>query len=300
MLTFRSLIKAVASGMPLPKFVNEPDYFGALTGSLVEVIKCDTNDLIVPAQSEVVLEGTISKDKTAIEGAMGEYHGFLFPEKKSAQPVFTVNAITYRSNPIVPISVAGRSPDETHTVWALSICAEVLDLLQQQGLPITKAWCPYESKAIWYVFQVDRKRLVEMKTTPESFCRQVGEVIFTSKPGRFVPKVFIVGDNIDPADLHEVVWAEATKAQPKANDFFFVGNYPTYKLVPYATHGPNPNDPQAKIVRLCMLPAEFETLDLPWHEASFRGSYPEEVKRKVLENWQAYGYEGEHHDPINI
>ncbi|KAJ6116214.1 3-polyprenyl-4-hydroxybenzoate decarboxylase [Penicillium sp. IBT 18751x] len=49
-----------------------------------------------------------------------------------------------------------------------------------------------------YVVQVDRKRLVEMKTTPETFCRQVGEVVFSSKPGRFVPKIFIVGDNIDP------------------------------------------------------------------------------------------------------
>ena len=110
-----SVLKAVASGMPLPKFVNEPDYVGAPTGSPIEVIKCDTNDLVVPAQSEVILEGTISKDETAIEGAMGEYHGFLFPEKISPQPGFTVDAITYRSNPIVPISVAGRSPDETHT-----------------------------------------------------------------------------------------------------------------------------------------------------------------------------------------
>ncbi|QKX55216.1 uncharacterized protein TRUGW13939_02308 [Talaromyces rugulosus] len=281
---------AVASGMPLPKFVNEPDYVGAITGVPVEVIKCETNDLVVPAQSEVVLEGTISANETALEGPMGEYHGFIFPDKKSPQPVMTVNAITYRSNPIVPISVAGRSPDETHTVWALSICAEILDLLQQADLPITKAWCPYESQAIWYVVQVDRKRLVEMNTTPETFCRQLGEVVFSSKPGRFVPKIFVVGDNIDPSDLHEVVWAEATKSQPQDSDFFFVGNYPTYTLVPYATHGLNPHEPQAKVVKLCMLPAEFETLDRPWVEASFRASYPEEIKRKVLDNWRAYGF----------
>ncbi len=277
--------------MPLPKFVNEPDYVGAITGVPMEVIKCETNDLLVPAQAEVVLEGTISANETAVEGPMGEYHGFIFPSKKAPAPVFTVNAITYRSNPIVPITVAGRAPDETHTVWAMSICAEILDLLQQEGLPITKAWCPYESQAIWYVVQVDRKRLVEMKTTPEKFCRQVGEVVFSSKPGRFVPKIFVVGDNIDPSDLHEVVWAEATKSQPQDSDFFFVGNYPTYKLVPYATYGPNPHEPQAKVVRLCMLPAEFETLDRPWVEASFRASYPEEIKQKVLGNWRAYGYE---------
>ncbi|CDM33126.1 hypothetical protein DTO006G1_5500 [Penicillium roqueforti] len=288
---------AVASGMPLPKFVNEPDYVGTLTGVPVEVIKCETNDLVVPAQSELVLEGVISATETAMEGPMGEYHGLLFPPKKSPQPVMTVNAITYRTNPIVPISVAGRAPDETHTVWALSICAEILDLLQQANLPITKAWCPYESQAIWYVIQVDRKRLVEMKTAPEKFCRQVGEIVFSSKPGRFVPKIFVVGDNVDPSNLRDVVWAEATKSQPQASDFYFVGNYPTYDLVPYATHGFNPRGQKAKVVRLCMLPEEFETLDRPWVEASFRGSYPQEVKNKVLENWQAYGFEG---SPVNF
>jgi len=92
----------------------------------MEVIKCETNDLLVPAQAEVVLEGTISANETAVEGPMGEYHGFIFPSKKAPAPVFTVNAITYRSNPIVPITVAGRAPDETHTVWAMSICAEIL------------------------------------------------------------------------------------------------------------------------------------------------------------------------------
>ncbi|KIM93316.1 hypothetical protein OIDMADRAFT_61655 [Oidiodendron maius Zn] len=136
-----------------------------------------------------------------------------------------------------------------------------------------------------------------MKTTPETFSRQVGEIVFSSKPGRFVPKIFIVGDNIDPSDLHEVVWAEATKAQPQDSDFFFVGNYPTYNLVPYATHGPNPHDPQAKVVRLCMLPVEFETLDMPGVEASFRSSYPEEIKRKVLDRWGTYRYKK---DPVNI
>ncbi|KIW19538.1 hypothetical protein PV08_00110 [Exophiala spinifera] len=137
-----------------------------------------------------------------------------------------------------------------------------------------------------------------MKTTPKIFYRQIGEIVFSSKPGRFVPKIFVVGDNIDPSDLHEVVWAEATKSPPQDSDFFFVGNYPIYKLVPYATYGLNTNEPQAKVVRLCMLPGEFKTLDRPWVEASFRSSFPEQIKKKVLESWQAYGYKTR--DPLNI
>jgi UbiD family decarboxylase len=100
-------------GTPLPAFASEDGYVGAMAGTAVEVVKCKTNDLYVPANSEIVLEGTISQTETATEGAMGEFHGFVFPDDKKPQPVFTVNAITYRKNPILPISVAGKAPDET-------------------------------------------------------------------------------------------------------------------------------------------------------------------------------------------
>ena len=78
--------------------------------------------------------------------------------------------------------------------------------------------------------------------------------------------------------------------QPQDSDFF-VDNYPTYNLVLYATYGLNPHGPQAKVVRLYMLPVEFMTLDRPWIGASFRASYPEEVKKRVLDNWRAYGFD---------
>lgn len=52
-----------------------------------------------------------------------------------------------------------------------------------------------------------------MKTISKKFCRQVREIVFSSKPGRFVLKIFIISDNVDPSNLRDVVWAEATKSQ---------------------------------------------------------------------------------------
>lgn len=64
-----------------------------------------------------------------MEGLIGEYYGFIFLAKKSPQLIIKVNAIIYQSNPIVLITVAGCSLDKTHTVWAISICAKILNIL---------------------------------------------------------------------------------------------------------------------------------------------------------------------------
>jgi UbiD family decarboxylase len=101
------------SGMPIPENVDESGYVGALNGTPVEVVRCETNDLYVPATSEIVLEGTISQNETAEEGPMGEMFGMLFPGKQRQCPVFHVNTITYRNNAILPVAVAGRAPEET-------------------------------------------------------------------------------------------------------------------------------------------------------------------------------------------
>jgi phenacrylate decarboxylase len=128
--------------------------------------------------------------------------------------------------------------------------------------------------------QVNQKRLIEIKITPEIIYHQIKEIIFSFKPSQF----------IDPSDLRNIIWAKATTSHPQDSDFF-MGNYPTYNLVPYATHGLNSHEPQAKVVRLCILPAAFMTLDQPWIKASFHASYPEEVKKRVLDNWRAYGFD---------
>lgn len=103
----------MASSMPIPDGVSEAGYVGAMTGSSLQVVKCDTNGLFVPASSEIVFEGTLSISETASEGPFGEMHGYVFPGDSHPWPVYTVNKITYRNNPILPISSCGRLTDET-------------------------------------------------------------------------------------------------------------------------------------------------------------------------------------------
>jgi UbiD family decarboxylase len=103
----------MASSMPIPDGVSEAGYVGAITGEPIKLVKCDTNDILVPANSEIILEGTLSTTKLAPEGPFGEMHGYVYPGESHPGPVYTVNKITYRNNAILPMSSCGRLTDET-------------------------------------------------------------------------------------------------------------------------------------------------------------------------------------------
>lgn len=150
---------------------------------------------------------------------MAEYHGFVFPGRSRECPVFRVDAVTYRENPVLPVCVAGRATEENHTVWGVMITAEVLTICQNAGLPVKMARCPFESRCLWFVLQVDLTQLKASKTSMNDFCAKVGHVVFGSKPGWYIPKIYLVGEDVDPTDLKNVIWAEATRCQTGVNEF---------------------------------------------------------------------------------
>lgn len=280
----------MVSGMPLPKGVNETDFVGALTGKAVDVVKCETNDIWVPANAELVLEGFVSNTETAKEGPMAEYHGHIFPTESQQCPLFHVNAMTYRTDSIVPICVAGRATEENHTVWGVMQSAEVTSICQQAGLPIKMVWNPFESHNLWFVLQVDAPALRALKTNIADFSKLVGHTVFASKPGFYIPKLFLVGEEVDPTNLGDVVWAEATRCQPRANEFYF-DEYPSIPLIPYIGHGLKTESPYpAKVVRCCMFPSEFTDAKPHWNQGSFQASYPKEIQNKANQRWTEYGF----------
>lgn len=103
----------LAAALPLPAGVSECEYVGALVGQPLDVVKCELSDLLVPANSEIVLEGTTSLSDRALEGPFEDFLGLVFDDDVHMMPLFTVKAITYRNNPILPVSVPGRITDES-------------------------------------------------------------------------------------------------------------------------------------------------------------------------------------------
>ncbi|KAL4893627.1 UbiD decarboxylyase family [Aspergillus ambiguus] len=278
----------MASSMPIPDGVTEAGYVGAMTGSSLELVKCDTNDLYVPATSEIVFEGTLSITETGPEGPFGEMHGYVFPGDVHIGAKYKVNRITYRDNPILPMSSCGRLTDETHTMIGSLAAAEIRKICQQNGLPVTDAFSPFESQVTWVALRIDAAGLRKMKTTSQEFRRRVGDLVFNHKAGYTIHRIVLVGDDIDVYDGGDVMWAFSTRCRPGMDETFFedVRGFP---LIPYMSHGNGSATTGGKVVSDALMPTEYTT-GRDWEPADFKSSFPEEVKRRVEENWTTMGF----------
>jgi UbiD family decarboxylase len=133
-------IALYAASMPLPERMDEGGYAGAFLGAPIETVRCESLDLEVPADCEFVLEGRVSLEDHALEGPFGDYMGYVSPPGSAPMPVYTVEAVTFRDEPIYPFSCSGEPADETHTVWGVATAAEAVHLLRERGVPVTTGW----------------------------------------------------------------------------------------------------------------------------------------------------------------
>lgn len=275
-------------GMPLADHVNEGDYLGGMLGRAIKTVRCRTVDLEAPASAEILIEGHVALDETATEGPMGEYAGYLWPGKSLQRPVYHVTAVSHRDDPILPVVVAGEPVEENHTAWGIPSAAECLHVLRAAGIPVTTAWVPLESALHWLVVTVPRDwRSRSGTTSAEAFCRRIGETLFATKAGAYVPKVIVSPDDIDPTDTRELVWAFATRCHPTQGNAVF-DTIQAPPLIAYLRSGEKIAGATGKVVYNCLPPNEWGD-NLP-QRSSFRHAYPEAIRWRVLSQWQAYGF----------
>src|SRR5439155_1654731 len=101
-----------AASAPLPPGIDEMMFAGWLRGSGVEMVRCRTIDLEVPAQAEIVLEGWVDPSERRVEGPFGDHTGYYSLARE--YPVFHLGAVTRRARPIYPTTIVGRPPQEDY------------------------------------------------------------------------------------------------------------------------------------------------------------------------------------------
>src|SRR5205814_3011032 len=109
---------AMVGSMQMPAGVSEATIAGGLRRQPLELVKCETNDLLVPATSELVIEGHVRPYERWDEGPFGEATGYR-ASPRMPRPVFRVDCITYRNHPILPVSCAGTELDDCETLFAV-------------------------------------------------------------------------------------------------------------------------------------------------------------------------------------
>ncbi|TWS21634.1 UbiD family decarboxylase [Tsukamurella asaccharolytica] len=276
-----------AAGMPLAEGVSEDGYVGALAGVPVDVVRTPGRGIPVPANSEIVVEGVIDPHLTDAEGPMGEYHGYQFDDS-SPKPVFHVESISHRTQPILPFCVAGMPPEENHTIWGTMISAVATELLRGHGLPVSFAWCTYEAATCWLAVSFDIERLAGMHLSESELAHRVADVLFESHVGWLVPKVLLVGADIDVTDANALLWALATRYRPGTEYVF--DDAPGIPLVPYLSDADIAAGRGGKSVMSLLQPEQIShgrTRGIP---AQFTTSYPISLQNQVRSRWADYGF----------
>ena len=114
--------------------------------------------------------------------------------------------------------------------------------------------------------------------------------MFNSHSSDAMSRLVLVGDDIDPTDFNDVLWAFHTRCRPGQDEYLFE-DLPAFPLIPFMGHGPGNPLRGGRVVSDCLFTEQYHNPDFKFTEASFRGGYTKEVRDLVDERWtNVYGF----------
>jgi UbiD family decarboxylase len=197
----------VVGGTDVPTGVSELEYAGAITGAPVEVVVAD-NGLLIPARSELALEGWLRPDRVVDEGPYGEWTGYY---SKEEAPVLEleITKLYHRDRPILLGAPPGRPPHDYSYMRSAMKSAMVLDALVGAGIPGVRS--------VW-AHEAGGGRLLLVVSIKQAYCghsRQAGFVAAQTQAAAYMNRyVIVVEEDVDTRDLDHVMWAVCTRSDP--------------------------------------------------------------------------------------
>ena len=201
---------------PVPDSLSEYAFAGLLRGDKTEVVKCIGNDLQVPASAEFVLEGYIHPDEMADEGPFGDHTGYY--NEVDSFPVFTIERITHRTNPIYHSTYTGRPPDEP-AILGVALNEVFVPILQKQFPEIVDFYLPPEGCSY-------RVAVVSMKKQYAGHAKRVMLGVWSFlRQFMYTKFVIVTDDDVNVRDWNDVIWAMTTRMDP-GRDTTIIDNTP--------------------------------------------------------------------------
>jgi len=202
-----------ASIVPAPPEIEEYLIAGFLRGAPVDLVKCETVDLEVPASSEIVLEGYINLEELRVEGPFGDHTGFYSLE--DLYPVFHVTCITYRKDPIYAATIVGKPPQED---------AYMGKAVERIFLPLMKLTIPELidiNLPIEGVFH--NLMIVSIRKSYPGQARKVMNAIWSLGQAMFTKCIVVVDEDVDVQDLADVTLKTFNHIDPERDIQFTLG-----------------------------------------------------------------------------
>ena len=201
---------------PVPDTLSEYAFAGLLRGSKTEVCECKLSDLQVPASAEFVLEGFIYPDDMAAEGPYGDHTGYY--NEVEQFPVFTIETITHRKDPVYHSTYTGRPPDEP-AILGLALNEVFVPILQKQFPEIIDFYLPPEGCSY-------RMAVVSMKKQYPGHAKRVMMGVWSFlRQFMYTKFVIVVDEDVNARDWNDVIWAMTTRMDP-ARDTTIIENTP--------------------------------------------------------------------------
>jgi 4-hydroxy-3-polyprenylbenzoate decarboxylase len=199
--------------LPLPPDLDEMMVSGFLRNKPVELVKCITNDLEVPANAEIVLEGYVQPGETRLEGPFGDHTGFYSLDDQ--YPVFHVECVTTRKNPIYSTTIVGPPPMEDFFM-AKAIERIFLPLLRLQLPEVRDMAMPAEGV-------VHNLMLVSIRKAYPGHARKVMHAIWGLGQAMFSKVIVVVDEDVDVQNMSEVAWRALNNIDPQRDIEFVLG-----------------------------------------------------------------------------
>jgi 4-hydroxy-3-polyprenylbenzoate decarboxylase len=256
--------------LPLPPDLDEMMIAGFLRNQPVEMVKCETCDLEVPAQAEIVLEGYVELGELRTEGPFGDHTGYYSLEDQ--YPVFHVTCVTRRAKPVYPATIVGAPPMEDFYMGD-AIGRIFLPLMRLQLPEIRDVAMPAEGV-------IHNLMLVSMRKSYPGHARKLMHAIWGMGQAMFSKVIVVVDEDVDVKNPSEVAWRALNNIDPQRDIEFVMG--PVDSL-DHASRLPNYGSKMGV------------DATRKWKEEGFTRPWPdvirmtEDVKSRVDELWRRAG-----------
>jgi 4-hydroxy-3-polyprenylbenzoate decarboxylase len=265
--------------MPYGVQMDEVDMAGGIRNAPVELVKCKTVPLEVPASAEIVIEGHILHDTEVDEGPFGEYTGYR-SGPRGPRSICRVSAIAFRNNPILTVANMGVPVDDCDICYgAVGTRGLFEQMLRADGLKITGVSVPPQ--------MVGHVVIVGVKKNINHIATQIGNRIFSHPSGMWQHIVIVVDEDVDVHNLNEVFHAFAAKLHPLKS----IIQYPAWghMLAPYLSLEERTFGKGGRVIIDLTAPLEWDKENELPPKVSFNNIYSKETQEQVLSKWAKFG-----------
>lgn len=272
----------MAAATPLPVDLSEWLFAGLYGGKGINLAKCKTVDLEVPAASEFVLEGTITPGDVAIDGPAGDHMGYYGSVNEKA-PLLHFHCLTHRKNPIYLTTFSGRPPKED-AMMAIALNRIYTPILRQQVPEIVDFFLPMEGLSY-------KVAVIAIDKAYPGHARRAALAFWTALPQfNYTKFVVVVDQDINIRDPRQVVWAITSKVDAVRDVFILPDNH--FDSLDFATERPGLGSRMGIDATTKMYPES----DRPWSETL---EPDPDTAAMVDRRWAEYGLSDLQMDEVN-